>query len=193
MEIPETSILNQEDSTLPIEIRPERPDEQDRIRTLIRDAFGRAFEAIVVDRLRAGEAYQPGLALVALTADDIVGHIMITAQDIVKDDGRTIASTILAPLAVHPSHQGRGIGERLTRAALIEARRAGHRSMMLIGHPTYYPRFGFRPASTWGIRYAKPIPDEVFMAIELAPGGLENVHGTVTLSPAFDERDGVHQ
>jgi putative acetyltransferase len=153
----------------------------------VRDAFGREFEAIVVERLRGSANYVAGLALVALVDGEIVGHVMITKQAIDGESGNTVPSTILAPLAVAPEFQRQGIGHALTRAALELTKDAGYGSMMLVGHPWYYPRFGFRPASTWGIRYASPIPDEVFMAIELEPGALANAAGTVTLSAAFDE------
>jgi predicted N-acetyltransferase YhbS len=173
-----------------VEIRQERPEDFDAIRSVVREAFGRDFESIVVDRLRASDDYLPGLSLVAVLDDQVVGHIMVTAQAIIGDGGEKFPSTILAPLAIDPEYQGQGLGQALTRAALDAARRADCRSMVLIGHPTYYPRFGFRPASSWGIRYATPIPDDVFMAIELAPGGLDNARGTVTISPAFDEPQG---
>jgi putative acetyltransferase len=173
-----------------IEIRPERPNDFDAIRTVVRGAFGRDSETTVIDGLRASNDYLPDLSLVALRDGEIVGHIMVTAQDIVSGDGERVASSILAPLAVAPANQLQGIGQALTRAALDRAREAGLGSMILIGHPTYYPRFGFRPASTWGIRFATPIPDEVFMAIELVPGALAGACGSVTLSPAFAENEG---
>jgi putative acetyltransferase len=156
---------------------------------VVREAFGRNLEGTVIDGLRASNDYLPDLSLVALQDGEIVGHIMVTAQDIVSGDGERVASSILAPLAVAPARQLQGIGQALMCAALDRAREAGLGSMILIGHPTYYPRFGFLPASTWGIRLAAPVPDEVFMAIELIPGALAKATGSVTLSPAFDESE----
>ena len=168
-------------------IRPEQPDDFDAIHQLVRDAFGRDVEAVVVRKLRASAAYVPQLALVAIENGAVVGHIMITTLDYESDAGKRVGTTILAPLAVRPDRQKRGVGSLLSREALGCARAAGFRSMILVGHPTYYPRFGFRPASTWWIRYATPIPDEVFMAMELVPGALADAAGIIHLPPAFDE------
>ena len=170
-----------------VEIRPERPRDVDAIRTVVRDAFAGDFESIVVDRLRAGEAFIPELSLVAVRDGSIVGHVMVTRQDINRDDGSATLSTVLAPLAVAPANQGKGIGSALTVAALDAARSAGHASMVVIGHPAYYSRFGLKPASRWGIRYSSPIPDDVLMAVELVPGSLAKAQGRVTISTAFDE------
>ena len=168
-------------------IRPERPDDYQAIAELVQQAFGRELEAKLVENLRASAAYLPELALVATDDRGLLGHIMITTIKISRDAGGTHATTILAPLAVAPDHQRTGIGTALTEAALLAARQAGYRSMILVGHPSYYPRFGFRRASTWGIRYAQPIPDDVFMAVELVPGALTNAAGLVTLPAAFAE------
>jgi putative acetyltransferase len=168
-------------------IRPEQSHERGSIRALLKDAFGRDTEARIVDSLRVIDAFLPELALVALQNNVVVGHIMITRLTFVGDGGDMIATSLLAPLAVAPAHQNRGIGSALTRAALERARHSGFESMILVGHPTYYPRFGFKPASTWMIRYPTQIPDDVFMAIELAPDALANASGIVILPPAFDE------
>ena len=167
-------------------IRPEQPGDLPAIYALVRDAFGREDEANLVERLRASEAYVPELSLVAVEGGAMVGHIMITTLAIASDSGELFPTTILSPLAVAPSRQRRGVGDALTRAAIDRARSAGHMSMILIGHPAYYPRFGFQPASTWGIRLSFPIADEVFMAMELEPGALANSAGIVTLPAAFD-------
>jgi predicted N-acetyltransferase YhbS len=170
-----------------IEIRTEQSGDFDAIHDVVENAFGREFEAVVVDRLRAGGDYIPQLALVAVGDGSVVGHIMITSQEIIGDHGSTIPTSILAPLAVAPTHQGQGIGQALTNAALEAARAGGLRSIVLVGHPTYYPRYGFRPAWTWGIRYARSVPDDVFMAVELVPGALAHASGIATPSPAFEE------
>lgn len=169
-----------------VTIRPERPGDFAAIRDLVCNAFGREIEADLVDKLRASDAYLPDLALVATRDRQILGHIMITGINIELDARAQLASVILAPLAVAPEHQRQGIGSALTRAALALAKAAGFGSMILVGHPTYYPRFGFRPASTWGIRFDEPIPDDVFVAIELVPDALANATGVVTLPPAFE-------
>lgn len=92
----------------------------------------------------------------------------------------------LAPMAVRPEFQRRGIGSALVRAGLDSARSLGHRVVIVLGHPRYYPRFGFRPARPLGIDPPFPCRDEVFMALELVPGALVGVRGTVRYPPAFD-------
>jgi predicted N-acetyltransferase YhbS len=169
-----------------LSIRPELPEDFPAVHALVRDAFGREIEAELVCKLRDSDGYLPALSLVAVDGD-VVGHIMITTLDIVSDSGEAVPTTILAPLAVAPDRQLQGIGGALMLAAIDRARSAGHRSMILVGHPTYYPRFGCRSASSWGIHLSFPIPDDVFMALELEPGALAHAAGTVTLPSAFDE------
>ncbi len=172
---------------LAIEIRPERTEDIPAIHALVADAFGRELEALVVKRLRKSDHFLPERSLVVCDEATIVGHVMITTLEIVSETGKATPTTILAPLAVAPSRQGGGIGTALTRTAQDLARATGHRSMILLGHPTYYPRFGFAPASKWGVRLSPAAPDEAFMAVELIPGGLENATGLVTLPSAFGE------
>jgi putative acetyltransferase len=93
----------------------------------------------------------------------------------------------LAPLAVRPEWQRRGIGSQLVRAGLERGAALGHRAVILIGHPSYYPRFGFTPARAFGIEPPMPLPDEVFMALPLQPDNLDDVRGTLSYPPAFDE------
>ena len=171
----------------PIRDPSQAPADRDEIHALVAAAFGRKMEADLVDKLRCGEGFLPQLSLIAEQNEVILGHVMITRLEIRTDLGTNIATTILAPLAVLPSHQNRGTGSALTRHVLDLASDQGHKSMILIGHANYYPRFGFQPASTWGIRYARPIRDEVFMAIELVHGALANAAGVLTLPSEFDE------
>ncbi|MBI3098214.1 MAG: N-acetyltransferase [Planctomycetes bacterium] len=92
----------------------------------------------------------------------------------------------LAPMAVRPGFQRRGIGSDLVRAGLDRASALGHRIVIVLGHPEYYPRFGFRPARPLGIEPPFLVRDEVFMALELFPGALDGVRGTVRYPPVFD-------
>jgi putative acetyltransferase len=85
-----------------------------------------------------------------------------------------------------PSHQNQGIGGQLTRAGLEACRAAGYGYVILLGHPTYYPRFGFVPTSRYGIHWDRDVPDEAFMVVELLPGALEGVTGIVHYHPEFD-------
>ena len=85
-----------------------------------------------------------------------------------------------------PSWQRRGVGFRLIDEALARLRDAGHRAIVVLGHPDYYPRFGFAPASRWGLRWEHPAPDEAFMALELVPGALAEHAGVVRFRPEFE-------
>ena len=103
---------------------------------------------------------------------------------------RATGALALGPIAVRPERQRQGIGAALIRHALEEARRLGYTVVVLIGHPDYYPRFGFGPARARGLECAWPVPDEVFMVRELVPGTLAGVRGTVRYAPAFDAVSG---
>ncbi|MGH8638095.1 MAG: GNAT family N-acetyltransferase, partial [Burkholderiales bacterium] len=91
----------------------------------------------------------------------------------------------LGPMAVIPYLQRQGIGTRLVRAGLDECSRLGYRAVVVVGHPEFYPRFGFVPARTFGLRSEFDVPDEVFMAVELIPGALASAAGTVRYVPEF--------
>jgi putative acetyltransferase len=93
----------------------------------------------------------------------------------------------LAPLAVLPAHQRRGVGARLVEVALKRAKLLGYAYVTVLGQPEYYPRFGFTRASRFGLRYEQQVPDEVFTAQELLPGALDGVTGEVRYLPAFAE------
>jgi putative acetyltransferase len=152
-----------------------------------RAAFGRPDEAAMIDAVRASRV--PVLSLVALTRSDdrgafsVAGHVLLSPVTI---EGRGEPPGLgLAPLAVLPEHQRRGVGTLLVQAALSRARLLGLAYVVVLGHPRYYTRFGFVPASRLGLRYDQPVPDEAFMAIELREGGLAGVSGTLRYQPAF--------
>jgi len=166
-------------------IRTERKPDHAGVESVIREAFGQPDEADLVHRLRKRADFLPDLSLVASEDHRIVGHILFTRIAIVSDDGSEWPSLALAPVSVHPDRQRQGIGGRLIREGLKRAREAGHPSIVLVGHADYYPRFGFRPAATWKIRAPFDVPPEVFMAMELYPNALKDVHGTVRYPPEF--------
>ena len=91
----------------------------------------------------------------------------------------------LAPMAVLPERQRQGIGSALVREGLSAIERMGADAVVVLGHPAYYPRFGFKPAATYGLRSEYDVPDDVFMALELRPGVLEDIKGKVKYAPAF--------
>ena len=163
-------------------IRAEREADQAAIRALNVRAFGRENEARLVDGLRASTYFIPELSLVAVDASDVVGHILFSRIDIRTAEG-VVPALALAPMAVLPAHQRHGIGSALIRRGLGECQRLGQRIVVVVGHPNYYPRFGFTSARAKGLE--APFPDPVFMVQELTPGALDGVCGMVEYSPAF--------
>jgi putative acetyltransferase len=166
-------------------IRPERPADQAAIRSVNEAAFGGPAEGALVDALRVTSAFIPELSLVA--DDDtagVVGHILFTRLRVVEGDVSRPALA-LAPMAVAPPRQRRGVGSALVRRGLAEAERLGHGLVIVLGHPDYYPRFGFRPARAFGIRSPFEAPDEAFLVLELRPGVLDGVRGVVEYPPEF--------
>nr|AIA11000.1 Acetyltransferase (GNAT) domain protein [uncultured bacterium] len=167
-----------------ITVRPEQQGDIDEIYALNKLAFGQDNEARLVDLLRTGPGYVPGLSLIATAENAVVGHILFSKIFVVSGDARheTLA---LAPMSVHPNYQKQGVGARLITAGLETARDMGFGSVVVLGHEHYYPKFGFVPASRWGIRAPIDVPDNVFMAIELMPGSLKNVSGIVEYPVEF--------
>lgn len=165
-------------------VRAETAADHGAVRRVNELAFGRPGEAALVDTLR--EAARPYISLVALRAGEIAGHIFFSPVTIEADE---FASNALAlgPMAVLPAYQRQGVGSQLVRAGLKECRRAGQEAVFVLGHPSYYPRFGFRPASEQGLRCVYPVPDEVFMVTELRAGALAGRRGLVRYHPAFDQ------
>jgi len=166
-------------------IRLERPGDADAIFEVNRQAFGQDGEARLVDALRAEGDYTYNLSLVAVSGIRIIGHILFSPVAIVSETAET-AALALAPLAVHQDFQCLGVGLALVQEGLEECRRLGHRIVIVVGHPAYYPKFGFVAARDFGIRAPFPCPDDVFMALPLCGGALDGISGTVRYPPAFD-------
>ncbi len=144
-------------------------------------AFGRPGEADLVDALRA--AAHPHISLVAADDGQVIGHIFFSP--VALEGGRSATAILgLAPLAVLPEYQGRGVGSRLVREGLKECRRVGCDVVVVLGHPEYYPRFGFVPASRKGLRCEYPVPEDVFMVAELKPNALAG-RGLLKYRPEF--------
>ena len=160
-------------------IRPESPGDRDAVRAVNEAAFGRPDEADLVGRLR--DAAGPFLSLVAVAEGEVVGHILFTPVAVeAPADVRG-----LAPMAVRPDRQRSGVGAALVEAGLDACRADGAAAVVVLGHPDYYPRFGFRPASAFGLACEYDVPDEAFMALELVDGGLDGVDGLARYHPAF--------
>lgn len=149
-------------------------------------AFGQSTEGILVEKLRKNPAFIPELSLVAEHKGNIVGHILLFPVKI-KSQARDFPCLALAPMSVVPEYQNRGIGGKLIQAGLRKAGDLGYNSVIVLGHPEYYPRFGFRPASKWNIKTDYDVADEVFMAMELTTEGLKGVSGTVEYPNEFQE------
>jgi putative acetyltransferase len=146
-------------------IRPESESDRQAIRVVHRAAFGQEDEALLVDNLRESEAFLPELSLVAELEASIVGHVVLSRAQL--DDRPVLA---LGPIGVVPTFQHHGIGAALMRSSLERALGLGEELVVLLGHPEYYPRFGFVPASRLGIKPPRPWSDAAFMALELRPG-----------------------
>ena len=177
---------NVEGKMLNVCIRPETQSDQEAIREVNEQAFGRPLEANVVEKVRQSANFVPELSLVAEYDGQIIGHILFSELTI---EGEKQAWTVLAlgPIAVRPEFQKQGVGGQMIRAGFGGAIVLGYGVVLLIGHPTYYPRFGFVPESQFGLKCAIPVPDDVFMAYLLRPNGLDGIQGTVVFPPAFDE------
>ena len=164
-------------------IRPEEPRDFHAIRRVNELAFAGPIEANLVEALRDADAVI--LSLVAEVAGNVVGHILFSAVTIETAAGE-VTAVALAPMAVHPEHQHKGIGSQLVGEGLRELQRRGYEAVVVVGHPEYYPRFGFARASGFGLRCAIACPDEAFMAIELRPRALAKRAGLVRYRPEFD-------
>ena len=161
-------------------IRAAQPADAEAIAALNRAAFGDEEEVDIVERLR-----RDGLVAVELVAEregTIRGHILLSWLPTMLD-GRSVKALALAPMAVRPGLQKQGIGGRLIAAALGEARAVGAEAVIVLGHPDYYPRFGFSAALARPL--ASPFSGEAFMALELVPGALAGQRGSVSYPSAF--------
>ena len=164
-------------------IRPEGAADADAVRAVTTVAFGRPDEARIVERLR--ERARIYLGLVATGGEAVIGHILFTSVPLRGDESsHTIMA--LAPMSVLPAWQRRGVGSALVRAGLRACRDAGHDVAVVVGHPDYYPRFGFVRASPLGLTSELPVPDEAFMVAELTPGALGGRAGVVVYGEEFD-------
>ena len=162
-------------------VRPETEDDRDAVRAVNVAAFDTPLEADLVDALRREAT--PIVSLVAEEEGAIVGHIMFSPVSL---EGHLDLQLMgLAPMAVSPSHQRRGIGSQLVSAGLEHCRNLDCAVVVVVGHPTYYPRFGFAPASEFEMRCDYDVPPEVFMALEIEPGALRETSGTIRFHPAF--------
>lgn len=164
-------------------IRPETPEEISAIYQVNQLAFDRENEARLVDNLRSNGVVT--LSLVAQMDDRIVGHILFSPVTIINGDLQWNA-VALGPMAVLPGFHNQGIGSVLIRTALPKLKSAGHDVVIVLGHPEYYPRFGFKPSNPFGIQWEVNVPEEVFMVLVLHENALKGRSGIVQYHPSFN-------
>jgi putative acetyltransferase len=161
-------------------VREAQPADSAAIDALHRAAFGGDFEAELVERLR-----HDGLVLVSLVAaleEAIIGHLIFSALP-VEIDRRIVAAAALAPMAVAPVRQRLGYGSSLIRSGIDVLRTRGCAAVFVLGHPSYYARFGF--SAELASKFAAPFRGPAFMALELVPDALAGQGGSVTYPAAF--------
>jgi putative acetyltransferase len=164
-----------------VEIRPENREDRDAIRHVNNAAFGGDVEANLVDALRDGGFAE--VSLVAELDDEIVGHILFSPVSIMTT-AKTVGALSLAPMAVLPRHQRTGIGSRLVKVGLEVCRQRGHAIVVVLGHPEFYPRFGF--SAELAASLESPFGgSEAWMALELVTGSLAGIKGRVEYPPPF--------
>ena len=161
-------------------VRAEAPGDEDAIRRLNELAFEGQTEADLIDALRGSEAWLPEFSLVADDGAGVVGHVLFSVVGL--DSGPEVLS--LGPMAVMPERQREGIGSALIRQGLALAQSTRYPLVVVLGHPAYYPRFGFEPARGYGIETPYEVPDEAWMALPL-PRYDERVRGTVVYPAAW--------
>jgi putative acetyltransferase len=165
-----------------VTIRPERPEDYPTVFEINKRAFGRPEEAELVEQLRS--VADPQISLVAELNGQVVGHIFFSPV-MIDDGASSFVALGLAPMAVLPELQNQGIGSLLVKEGLNAARRMGQSVVVVLGHPKFYPRFGFEIASRKGLRCEFPAPDEAFMVVELESGVLHGRTGIVKYLSEF--------
>jgi putative acetyltransferase len=165
-------------------IRQEKPEDLPQIHSVIVKTFKRDAEARLADKLR--HVCPECLSLVAEEDNVIVGHVMFTPVQIIN--GKTVHGMGLAPMAVVPSRQRRGIGKLLIKAGLKILQEKGCPFVIVLGHPEYYPRLGFQPASRFNIRSQwEDVPDEAFMILIMDESAMRNVSGIARFRDEFSD------
>lgn len=164
-------------------IRPATAKDKAAIYAVNALAFETPAEANLVDALR--EKAHPTISLVAERQEKIVGHIMFSPISLPSHPAAKIMG--LAPLAVIPSYQRQGIGSDLVKAGLSQCKQQGFIAVVVLGHPEYYTRFGFAPATCFNIRSEYEVSEEALMVLELQPGALGGKTGTISYHSAFSQ------
>ena len=169
-----------------MQIRTETKNDYKHVFNLNYETFdNRDDESKLVERIRFSGGFLPELSLVAENKGEIVGHALLSKAKILQQNVE-VEVIILAPIAVKPAFQNKGIGGKLIKESLKRAKKLGFELVLLIGHPDYYPKFGFQAARTHGIELTQfDVPNNVFMVYELKKGALETTNGELIYPPAF--------
>ena len=174
-----------------IKLRQENENDYKSVFELIEKAFEKEEysdhkEQFLVERLRKSEAFIPELSIVAEVENKIVGHILFTKLEI-KNESQSFQSLALAPVSVLPEFQGKGIGSKLILYGHETAKKLGYKSVILLGHQDYYPRFGYELCEKYNIKMPFDVPAENCMIIPLTENGLSGVSGNVIYPSTFFE------
>ena len=174
-----------------IKIRKETIEDKEIIYKVVKEAFESAEhsdgeEQNLVNKLRNSESYIEELSLVAVIDEKIIGHVMFT-KGIIEDEDNRYESLGLAPLAILPEYQNKGIGSKLVEEGLRKSKELGYNSCIVLGSEKYYPRFGFKEAIKFGLKSPFEVPSENFMAIELKENALKDAKGTFIYAKEFFE------
>jgi predicted N-acetyltransferase YhbS len=172
-------------------IRQEKKDDYNLVERLVKEAFETEehsdhTEHLLVERIRNSDAFIPELSIIAQLGNEIVGHILLTKINI-KNSSNSYESLALAPISVKSKYQKRGIGGRLIAESHEIAKSLGYKSIILLGHEKYYPKFGYQQANKFGIRLPYDVPEENCMVIELFKDSLKNISGLVEYSSEFND------
>jgi len=162
-------------------VRVEVSSDHAAVRKINEAAFDSPDEANLVDALRLQA--DPHISLVAEDDNSVIGHIMFSPVLLPGHEGMRIMG--LGPMAVERAKQTQGAGSALVRAGLEQCKTLGEACVVVLGHPEYYPRFGFEPASRFNLACEYDVPDEAFMAMELDVASLDDVAGTIQYHRAF--------
>ncbi|EIA19931.1 acetyltransferase [Listeria fleischmannii subsp. coloradonensis] len=166
-------------------IRIQTKADNKAIFTVHEKAFGRQEEANLVEEIRQTAEYINDLSLVAENGDgEIIGHALFS-EIFLENEEETRILLALAPLAVVKDWQGMKIGSALMEEGIRLARQKGYPGIIVLGHASYYPKFGFQEAKNYGILPPFAVPSENFLALELYPKSLDGFQGTIRYPSAF--------
>jgi len=168
-----------------ITIREEQHQDIHAIREVNIQAFGQNQEADLVDKIR--KSSNDLISLVAVVQNTIVGHIFFSPVTIERKAKKIIRGMGLAPMAVLPAFQRQGVGTELVQDGIARVRKKGFPFIIVLGHDSYYPRFGFEPASHYGIRCEWDVPDAAFMILLLYESRMCASEGLARYLPEFAE------